>query len=134
MEACKLSSEVIFDEENSEAAVNELADEKLFKIVHPTGWIELNIENFFPCTLTKARKIFSLINRYSSIEAKKELLLFLQEKESKYAASMTEYAAKVTLYPSKSKEVRFYAARFKEVKRLRQRMERNIEIFLAGRE
>lgn len=130
MEVYKLRNE----EQQYDAVANEIKDKELFKIVHPTGWIEINIEKFFPCTLIKARKIFSLINRYSSKEVKKALLLILQEKESRYAASMTEYAAKITLYQAKSKESRFYAARFKEAKRLRQRMERNIEIFLAGRE
>lgn len=130
MEVYKLRNE----EQQYDDVANEIKDKELFKIVHPTGWIEINIEKFFPCTLTKARKIFSLINRYSSTEVKKALLLILQEKESRYAASMTEYAAKITLYQAKLKEARFYTARFKEAKRLRQRMERNIEIFLSGRE
>lgn len=75
MEAYKLSNK----RQQDDVIVNEIDDKRLFNIVHPTGWIELNIENFFPCTLTKARKIFSLINRYSSEEVKKVTSNFVGE-------------------------------------------------------
>lgn len=96
--------------------------------------MELNLTNFFPCTLDKARKVFSLIHKYSSKEDKRRLLHFLQGLENEYAMEMMECAERAISYPEKSTEYHKYNSKFKEARRLRQRTARNIEIFNAGRE
>lgn len=95
--------------------------------------MELNLDCFFPCILDKARKVFSLIHKYSSEADKDRLLAFLHGLESRCFAQMQEYADKATSQPEKSEECRRYTSRFKEARRLRQRTARNIELFTAGR-
>lgn len=112
---------------NADAVTNKL------KIIYPTGYMELNLDYFFPCTLDKARKVFSLIHRYSSDTDKQKLLDFLQGLENEYADKMEDYAKKAIAYPEKSDEYNKYTSRFKEARWLRQRTARNIELFIAGR-
>ncbi|HJV16137.1 MAG TPA: hypothetical protein VJ546_01925 [Bacillales bacterium] len=94
----------------------------------------MNLTNFFPCTLDKAKKVFSLIHKYSPEKDKQRLLHFLQGLENDYALEMMEFAEKAMSYPEKSAEYRKYNSKFKEARRLRQRTARNIELFNARRE
>jgi hypothetical protein len=110
------------------------ADARKLKITYPTGYMELNLDCFFPCTMDKARKVFSLICRYSSEVDKDRLLTFIRGLESGYFDQMQEYANKATSYPERSAECREYISRFKEARRLRQRTSKNIELFTAGRD
>lgn len=73
----KYNAEGYYDPTTYEGIRKADADAKKFKIVYPTGFMELNLTNFFPCTLDKARKVFSLIHKYSSKEDKQRLLFFL---------------------------------------------------------
>ncbi|MBB2481087.1 hypothetical protein H5P36_12895 [Bacillus sp. APMAM] len=129
----KYNAEGYYDPTAYESIRKADADARKFKIVYPTGFIELNLTNFFPCTLDKARKVFSLIHKYSSKEDKRRLLYFLQGLENEYAMEMMESAEKAMSFPEKSTEYRKYSSRFKEARRLRQRTARNIELFYAGR-
>ncbi|WP_010651610.1 hypothetical protein [Oceanobacillus massiliensis] len=133
MEISKYNAEGYYDPTAYEGIRKADADARKFKILYPTGYMELNLTNFFPCTLDKARKIFSLIHKYSSKEDKRRLIHFLQALENEYAIEMMEAAAKAISYPEKSAEYRKSNSRFKEVRRLRQRTARNIELFNAGR-
>ena len=92
----------------------------VFKISYPTGYMEINLEYFFPCTLDKARKVFPLIHRYSSEKDKERLLKFLQGLERYYADLMKEYEGK-------SQE------KFNEARKLLKRTVRNIELFKQGK-
>ena len=109
------------------------ADDGKLKIVYPTGHMELKLEGFFPCSLDKARKVFSLIHRYSSESDKDRLLAFLHALEDRYFAQMLEYADKATCCPPSGDDCRDYTSRFKEARWLRQRTAKNIELFIAGR-
>lgn len=129
----KYNAEGYYDPTAYEGIRKADADARKFKIVYPTGFMELNLTNFFPCTLDKARKVFSLIHKYSSKEDKQRLLFFLQGLENEYAMEMMECAEKAISYPEKSIEYRKHNSRFKEARRLRQRTARNIELFNAGR-
>ena len=51
----------------------------VLRIEHDRGYIELNIEAFFPCTQKKARILFPLIWKWCSEEAKAALLRELME-------------------------------------------------------
>lgn len=113
---------------------NAEADARKLKINYPTGYMELNLDYFFPCAMDKARKAFSLIHKYSSEADKDRLLAFLHGLENRCFAQMQKCADKATSYPAKSEECREYTSRFKEARRLRQRTAKNIELFTAGRE
>ena len=104
------------------------------KITYPTGDIELKLDGFFPCTADKARKIFSLIHKYSLEADKNRLLAFLQCMERRYHYQMQEYAENAAAYPAYSEKCREYTAKFKDAMRLRQRTAKNIEMFIAGRD
>jgi len=106
---------------------------KMMKINYPTGYMEINIDNYFPCNLDKAKKVFSLIHRYSTELDKDRLQEFFVEKEGRFYSKMSQYANKASSYPENSKEHREYLSRFKEARRLHQRIRRNREIFEVGR-
>ena len=129
----KYNAEGYFDPTAYEGIRNAEADARKLKIIYPTGSMELNLDYFFPCTLDKARKVFLLINEYSSYADKTRLLTFLQKLENKYVAQMHEYADKAKSYQMNSPKFREYTAMFKEARRLRQRTERNIELLSEGR-
>ena len=130
----KYNAEGYYDPTAYEGIRQADANARKLKINYPTGYMELNLDYFFPCPLDKARKVFSLIHRYSSEADKDRLIAFLYGLESRYGAQMQEYADKAMYYPAKSEECREYTSRFKEARRLRQRTSRNIELFTAGRE
>ena len=109
------------------------ADAGKLKITYPTGYMELNLEGFFPCTTDKARKIFSLIHRYSPETDKDRLLAVLRRLENRYFAQMQEYSDKATSYTANCEKCREYTSRFKDARRLRLRTAKNIELFSAGR-
>jgi hypothetical protein len=104
------------------------------KIIYPTGYMELKLGSFFPCTHDQARKIFSLIHRYSPESDKNRLLAFLQCMEKRYQHQMQEYAEKAVAYPAYSGKCREYTSKLKDAMRLRQRTAKNIELFIAGRD
>ena len=130
----KYNAEGYYDPTAYEGIRQADANARKLKINYPTGYMELNLDCFFPCPLDKARKVFALIHRYSLEADKDRLLAFLHGLESRYGAQMQKCADKATSYPAKSEEYREYTSRFKEARRLRQRTARNIELFTAGRE
>lgn len=104
------------------------------KVVYPKGFMEINLNKFFPCKLKKAKKIFSLINSYSSMSDKNRLMKFLKNKEKKYCSVLNKYSEKISYYPENSSKHRKYLAKFNEESRNHHRLIRNIEIFEKGRE
>lgn len=107
---------------------------KKMRINYPTGYLELNIDHFFPCTIDKARKVFSLIHRYSSESDKERLVTFLKDLERRYLCQMKDCAEKASSYPEYSAKHRKHTLKFKESRRLCQRTRRNLEVFSSGRE
>ena len=104
------------------------------KITYPTGYMELNLDRFFPCNPDKAEKVFSLIHRYSPEADKDRLLVFLRALAAEYFAMMQEYAGKAASCATNSDERLEYTTRFEEARRLWQKTATNIELFTAGRE
>lgn len=130
----KYNAEGYYDPTAYEGIRRAEVDTGKLKIVYPTGYIELNLEGFFPCPLDKARKIFSLIHRYSPELDKDRLLAFLRKLEKRYFSQMQEYAELAGAYPSRSVRCREYIAKFKEARCLWQRTARNTKHFIAGRD
>lgn len=129
----KYNAEGYYDPTAYEGLKRAQESMKKMKITYPTGYMEINLDNFFPCTLDKARKVFSLIHRYSSESDKDRLHEFFVGKEGRFYSKMSIYADKASSYPENSKEHRDYLSKFKETRRLHQRIKRNRELFLTGR-
>lgn len=115
------------------AVRNVEADAKKLKINYPTGYIELNLERFFPCPQAKAKKVFRLIHRYCSHADKTRLLEFMTRRvayyDSREANSMKKAASVEHAY-----EYKYHIAQAKEADRQREMLQRNIDNFKEGLE
>ena len=103
---------------------------KELKIEYPTGSMEIDLERFFPCSVDKAKKVFSLIYKYSSKKDKEALLKYFLYKEEQCYKNMSIYAEEASSYPEKLNEHRGALSRFKEARRELQRIKKNKEIFV----
>lgn len=103
------------------------------RIEYETGYMELDVEAFFPCVAQKARKIAALIKRYCSDETKAELLSELGSLLDGYAALCGMYEGKLSELPEDSQKRHCWNARLRKAERLRKRMENNIKIISGGR-
>ncbi|EOS20701.1 hypothetical protein C806_04930 [Lachnospiraceae bacterium 3-1] len=74
------------------------------RIEYGTGYMELNIEAFFPCKMPAARKAARLINSYCTDEARAELLSELRELADGYKALCDMYAEKAEGLPAEALE------------------------------
>lgn len=64
------------------------------RIEYGTGYMELNVEAFFPCKMPAMRKAARLINSYCTDEARAELLSELRELADGYKALCDMYTEK----------------------------------------
>lgn len=103
------------------------------RIEYETGYLELNIEAFFPCKMPAARKAARLINLYCSDETRAALLLELREIADGYKALCDMYKEKAEGLPAVSPELRHWRAQFNKTEALRKRMEKNINLISGGR-
>lgn len=115
------------------AVRNVEADAKKLKINYPTGYIELNLEHFFPCPQAKAKKVFRLIHRYCTQADKIRLLEFMTRRvayyDSREANSMKKAASVEHAY-----EYKYHIAQAKAAARQREMLQRNIDNFKEGLE
>ena len=130
----KYNAEGYYDPTAYEGVRRAEKNMKKLKITYPTGHMEINLDYFFLCTLDKARKLFSLIYRYSSEIDKDRLQKFFIDKEEEYYVEMSKYADKAASHPEKSTEHCENLSKFKKARRLYQRIKRNREIFEMGRD
>lgn len=115
------------------AVKNIEADEKILHIQYPSGYMDLKMDAFFPCTVDRARKVFKLVSQYCPKSDKDRLLRFLKNKEKHYQAQKQTFLQQEKCAES-HKEKEQYAARVRESERLAQRTRRNIEMFIAREE
>lgn len=104
------------------------------RIEYGTGYMELNIETFFPCKMPAARKAARLINLYCSDEARAALLSELREMADGYKALCDMYREIEEALPADSPEQRHWRAQFNKTETLRRRMENNIRLISGGKE
>lgn len=130
----KYNAERYYDPTAYEGLCRIQESEKQIRINHSTGYMEVNMDQFFPCSLQEARKVFALVHRYSSDGDKQKLTDFLKNKEKYCFRKMRLYAEQVMEFHSTTTEYRELMRKFKEAKNLHQRMKRNIEIYQEGRE
>lgn len=62
------------------AAYEAIRNIETFRVDHPNGYIEVNVETFFPCTNTKAKELFRLVRANCSEAQQEELLVALVRK------------------------------------------------------
>lgn len=129
----KFNAEGYTDPTAYEGIRNAEADAGKLKITYPSGFLELNLNQFFPCTSDKAEKVFSLVHKYSSDSDKKKLLAFLRSLESRYFSRIMKYGSKASRCPEKSEEHRAYISRLKTAKQQHHAVIKNIQLFTAGR-
>ena len=102
------------------------------RIEYGTGYMELNVDAFFPCKLPVMRKAARLINLYCSDEARVALLKELREMADGYKALCGMYTEKAEGLPADSPERRHWRAQFNKTEVLRRRMEGNIRLISGG--
>ena len=102
------------------------------RIEYGTGYMELNIEAFFPCKMPAMRKAARLINQYCTDEARAELLSELQGLADGYKALCGMYRQKMEELSEESTAYRHWRAHFNKTEVLRKRMENNIKLISGG--
>ncbi len=113
-------------------AYEAIKSAETFRITHPTGYLELNTENFFPCTVEKGKRVFRLVREHCSEEQKKELLAILLRKAKSYADKALELDRRLDDATLNEKDYADSFSQLKNVKRQHERITRNIEQ-LTGR-
>lgn len=102
------------------------------RIEYETGYLELNIEAFFPCKMPTMRKAARLINQYCTDEARAGLLSELREMADGYKALCDMYREIEEGLPADTPERRHWRAQFNKTEALRRRMEGNIRLVSGG--
>lgn len=115
------------------AVKNIEEEEKILHIQYPSGYMDIRMDAFFPCTVDRARKAFRLICQYCPKADRDRLLRFLQEKERRYKAQQQTFKGQLAASTDKT-EKRQLESRLRESVRLQERIHRNIEEFLYREE
>lgn len=102
------------------------------RIEWKTGYMEFSVDDFFPFTWNKAKKIFELINENCSAEVKAELKDYLTNKAMEFKAEMKEYANKAVCFPAKSRECKLWTSKFKKAEKLYKRTLKNLKLLEMG--
>ena len=108
-------------------------DEKILHIQYPSGYMDLNMDVFFPSPVDRARKVLKLICQYCSESDKDRLFRFLVNKEKHYRAQSQTFLQQMECAGSRTEQERL-ALRARESCRLARRTHRNIEMFIAREE
>ncbi|MCX4325155.1 MAG: hypothetical protein OSJ59_19645 [Lachnospiraceae bacterium] len=103
------------------------------RIEYRTGYMELNVEAFFPRRMPAMRKAARLINQYCTDEARAELLSELRELADGYKALCGMYRQKMEGLPADSPQRRHWRAQYNKTEVLRRRMENNIKLISGGK-
>lgn len=124
---------------NSEGYADPTAYEAIrnietFRVDHPNGYIEVNVETFFPCTNTKARKLFRLIRDNCSEAQQKELLVALVRKARSVMEEAMSLEGSLDEVPRDPQEYRERLRKFKALTRQHTQLTRNIRDLTAGRQ
>lgn len=102
------------------------------RIEYGTGYMELNIEVFFPCKIPAMRKAARLINFYCTDETRAELLSELRGLADGYKALCSMYSQKMEELSEEPAAYRHWRAQFNKTETLRKRTENNIRLISGG--
>ena len=103
------------------------------RIEYRTGYMELNVEAFFPCKMPAMRKAARLINSYCTDETRAELLSELRGLADGYKALCDMYRQKMEELSEEPAAYRHWRAQFNKTETLRKRMENNIRLISGGK-
>lgn len=95
-------------------------------IKYDTGYMDLKVDAFFPCTQSKAKIVFPLINRWCSDLQISMLKAHFEKQIELLTKEMKDLANKACSYPAKSTECRKYTAAFKKCKTKCERYKKNL--------
>ena len=98
----------------------------ILRIDHPTGYLHISIDRFFPCPVRKASKIFRLACLYCSDEHLEDLRETLQLQAKRLEEKEGELKDRLVLAPSRSEEHKDATIQINRIKRERAQLERNI--------
>ena len=104
------------------------------RIDYGTGYMELDIEAFFPCKMQVMRKAARLINLYCSDETRAGLLSELREMADGYRELCDMYRGKSKEFPADSTGRKYWNAQFNKMEVLHKRMEGNIRLIKGGKD
>lgn len=124
---------------NSEGYADPTAYEAIrnietFRVDHPTGYIEVNVDAFFPCTNIKAKKLFRLVRDNCSEAQQEELLAALVRKAKSVMEEAMSLEGSLDEVPCDPKEYQNRLQRFKSLTRQHTQLTRNIRDLTAGRQ
>ena len=77
------------------AVQNMEREEKVLHIEYPTGYMNIRMDVFFPCTVKRADKLFRIVRRYCTPRDKDRLLEVLRSLEKKYTERERFYSIQV---------------------------------------
>lgn len=77
------------------AVQNMEREEKVLHIEYPTGYMNIRMDVFFPCTVKRADKLFRIVRRYCTPSDKDRLLEVLRSLEKKYTDKERFYGIQV---------------------------------------
>lgn len=98
----------------------------VLRVEHDRGFLEINIEAFFPCTQKKAKILFPLIQKWCSKETKSALMQELVELADGYEVLCKMYANEAANHPPRSKKCCHFTSEFKRTNTLYRRIQKNI--------
>ncbi len=124
---------------NSEGYADPTAYEALrnidvFRVDHPTGYIEVKVDSFFPCTNAKAKKLFRLVRNNCSKAQQDELLAALVRKAKSCLEEAMSLEGSLDELPRDPQEYRERLRKFKALTRQHTQLTRNIRDLTAGRQ
>ncbi len=100
-----------------------------FRVDHSTGFIDVDVNVFFPCTVKKADKFFRLVCQYCSEEQQDRLLDALLRRADRLKAQAESQEEKVSAAKLKSAQYREELAELRRIQSTEQRLRRNIRDF-----
>lgn len=123
---------------NSEGYYDPTAGEALrnatsFRIVHPTGYVQIETDSFFPCTVEKSKKLFRMVRQYCSQKQQDELLKLMLKRAVQLSNEALRLDNCLSTLDPRSEEYASASHALQQVKRDHTRITRNIEDFVGRR-
>ena len=112
------------------AVQNMEREEKVLHIEYPTGYMNIRMDVFFPCTVKRADKLFRIVRRYCTPSDKDRLLEVLRSLEKKYTDKERFYSIQVQT-TTEEIDRKCNAIQQNEAKRRLAGIQRNIRQFKA---
>ena len=104
----------------------------VFHISYPTGYMDLRLDAFFPCTVVKARKISRLVRNHCSQEQKTDLIAYLVQRAKSLEEQAVELDRRLDACHTDRTEYERVLTDLKETVRKHSQLTRNVRD-IAGR-